>query len=203
MLGRPAARAGAGPVRWVVVDVETTGLDPAADTLLAIGAVALHGDRIAVGDSFEIVVRPERPSDRDNILIHGIGVQAQQAGVEPAVACRRFVEFAGEAPLVAFHAPFDRGFIARAVRRHLRRTLRNDWFDVAELAPALHPDVGARVLDAWLEHFHIDVAQRHHASSDAFATAMLFARLLSTLPATQRDPEGLRRLASQARWLTR
>lgn len=207
LLGRAPADAGAAigasGLRWIVVDVETTGLDQAADALLAIGAVAVHGERIAVGDSFEILVRPDRPSSRDNILIHGIGGEAQQGGVDPATACTQFLEFVGDAPLVAFHAPFDRAFLARAVRTHLRRSLRNQWFDLAELAPALYPKVKASGLDEWLRHFHIDVRQRHHASSDAFATAMLFVRLLAALPPQQRTPHAVRKLASHAKWLTR
>ena len=197
---RPGAGAAA---RWVVVDVETGGLDPARDPLLAIGAIAVVDARIVVADSFEVLVRPPRTSSRDNILVHGIGEQAQQAGLAPAEACGRFVEWAGDAPLVAFHAAFDRAVLARATRGALGRALPNPWLDLAELAPALHPGTGARALDDWLQWAGVPVDQRHHASSDAFATAMLFVRLLAAVPAERRDPAALRRLAAQARWVPR
>ncbi len=81
----PPEPAGAAPaIRWVIVDLETSGLDPSRDVLLAIGAVAVHGDRVVVSDSLELGVRPEQTSSRPNILVHGIGEQAQRAGVSPA-----------------------------------------------------------------------------------------------------------------------
>ncbi len=189
--------------RWVVVDVETSGLDTARDVVLAIGAVAVHRGRVSVADSFEVVVRPQRTSARENILVHGIGEEAQRGGLAPEHACRMFVDYAGAAPLVAFHAAFDRGFLMRAVRTYVDLPLDNAWLDLAELAPVLHPKVKARTLDEWLLHFDIDVGQRHHASSDAFATAMLFLRLLAAVAPQERVAARLLQQAAQARWLPR
>ena len=196
------ARASTAGGRWVVLDVETSGLDQAADSLLAVGAVAVHGSRIAIGDSLEMLVRPPRTSSKDNILVHGIGTQAQAGGLEPVQACRQLADYLGDAPLVAFHAAFDRAFLARSTKACLGRPLRNDWLDLAELAPALHAGVKARALDDWLAHFGIPVDQRHQASGDAMATAMLFLRLMADVPTEQRTPRDLMRLAAQARWLS-
>jgi len=193
-IGRIAAQ------RWVVLDVETTGLDQRQDVLLSIGAVAVRGHRVVVDDSFELVVRPPSASARSNILVHGIGAQAQLDGADPAQACRAFLDWAGPAPLVGFHASFDRAFLARAARQYLGLPLTADWLDLAALAPALNPGVPAKALDEWLDHFGLVVTQRHHASADAFATAMLFLRLLAQVPATDRDFPSLRRLALAQRW---
>ncbi len=189
--------------RFVVVDVETTGMDRATDNLLAIGAVAIRQERICVDDSFETIIRPERTSERENILLHGIGEQAQRAGRAPREACAAFLDWAGNAPLVAFHAPFGRGFLARATSVYLNLPLTNAWLDLAELAPSIYPDVKARALDDWLDHFGIVVEQRHDAGNDAFATAMLFLRLRDALGEGERDIRRLQRRAAQARWLPR
>lgn len=202
--GADAAPAdGSGLGRWVVLDLETSGFDLRNDALLAIGAVAVVGGRARVGDSFEIVVRPPRTSSRENILVHGIGAGAQREGVSPAEACEAFLAWAGDAPFAAFHAPFDRAFLARTVKQALGRTLANPWLDVADLAPVLYPGVRARALDEWLEHFGIGVDQRHHAASDALATAALLLRLLAQVPPAQRTDAGLLKLAADARWLAR
>jgi DNA polymerase-3 subunit epsilon len=187
--------------RWVVLDVETTGLSVDEDCLLSIGAVSVHGDRVVLADSFEILVRTERPSERSNILVHGIGAEAQLAGVEPPAALEAFLEFVGTAPLVAYHATFDRGFLTRAARNWLGLKLGNTWLDLAELAPALLPEVKAKALDDWLVHFDIRVDQRHDAASDALATAMLLLRLRAIAPAAERDAASLIKLATAARWL--
>ena len=183
-----------------MLDVETSGLDQSSDALLAIGAVAVRHARIDVDDSFELVVRQATASERSNILVHGIGEQAQRSGIDPEHACRTFLDWAGPAPLVGFHASFDRAFLARSVRYYLGLTLTSDWLDLAALAPALNPGVRAKALDEWLEHFGLVVTERHHASADAFATAMLFLRLLAQVPAGERDFPSLQRLALAQRW---
>src|SRR5687767_9881199 len=97
--------------RWVVVDVETTGLQATVDELISIGCVAMFDGRVVPADSIEIIVRKPSASSRDNILVHGVGVQAQLSGTDPRDAMREFVNFVGPDPLIAFHAPFDRQFL--------------------------------------------------------------------------------------------
>lgn len=197
-----------GPVtRWVVLDVETSGLDPAADRVLAVGAVAVHADRdrarIAMADSLELFVAQTAPSERENILVHGIGEAAQRSGLDPARASERLRAYLGDSPVVAFHAAFDRGFLSRALKSWSGHALGNAWLDVAELAPALHAEAKGHALDDWLAHFAIPVDQRHNACADALATAMLFVRLLADVPPAERDLRGLQKIASHARWLPR
>jgi len=189
--------------RWVVCDVETTGLDPRRDALLAIGAVAVRDGRVAPADSFEMGLRPERLADRDNILVHRIGEQAQRAGRPAAEALAAFAAYAGDDPLVAFHAAFDRGFLRRACRAAGAPMPPGRWVDLAELAPALLSGPRSGALDDWLAQCRIPVTERHDAVSDAMATAMLFQMLLSRVPLAMREPAALARLAREGRWLSR
>lgn len=194
--------------RWVVLDVEASGLDAARDNLLAIAAIAVHTGRaraaIAIGDSFEVVLHNEpATADKANILVHGIGVGAQRGGVEPAEALAAFERFAGASPLVAFHAAFDRTLIERGFRSALGRRLANPWLDLASLAAVLHPQVAARSLDEWMQHFGIVCAVRHQAAADALATAEL---LLKLWPALRRETSvssfaAAARLAAARHWL--
>lgn len=191
------------PQRWVVVDVETSGLDPARDELISIGAVAMRSDgRVLPGDAIEVVYRQRDASSRENILVHGIGVQAQSAGLDPCSATRAFLDYVGSSPLLAFHVPFDRGFLSRAVKSFAGQPLPNRWLDIAELAPALEPKVHLKSLDEWLAHYSIDVSERHSAAADAFATALLAARLLAHARRQgARTFSQLQDLARQAKWL--
>jgi DNA polymerase-3 subunit epsilon len=188
--------------RWVVVDVETSGMDVARDALISIGAVGIVDGRVRPGDSLEIVVRQATASSRENILVHGVGAQAQLAGVDPTQAMQAFLDYVGPAPLLAFHAAFDRGFLSRVVKAYARQPFDNAWLDIAELAPALLPKVKLKSLDEWLHHTGIPVAARHSAASDAFATALLMTRLL---PEARRQGaprfDDMVRLARQAKWL--
>lgn len=193
--------------RWVVVDVETSGLDARNDRLLAIAAVGLKigladpRPEIVLGDGFEVVLRQEAVSARDNILLHGIGEQRQREGVAPAEALQAFAGFVGEAPLLAFHSAFDDTMIDRHCRKHLGRRLGNPWLDVADLCAVTHPEVRARSLDDWMDHFGIRCLVRHQAVADTLATAELLLRLWPRIA-----PEGgrwrdLERLAGHRRWL--
>lgn len=195
--------------RWLVVDVESSGLDPARDRLLAIAAVGLRVDwaekrlALVLGDSFEAVLRQEEPSSRDNILVHGIGAQRQAQGVLPAEALRAFAQFAGDAPLLAFHAAFDRTLVNRHARAALGAPLANRWADIEHLCAATHPGAAARSLDEWLALFGIACAARHVAIADALAEGELLLRIWPRVAGECTGWRDVERLASHHRWLTR
>ena len=189
--------------RWVVLDVETSGTDFSRDRLISIGAVAMRANgHVYPADSIEIIYRQSAASARANILIHGIGIEAQLRGIEPEHATARFLEYIGVCPLIAFHAPFDRGFIARTVKIHVNQPFDNPWLDLAQLAPILEPKSQMKSLDEWLGHYGITVSARHSAAADAYATALLAALLLPRARAMGNVSfSDLQALARQARWL--
>jgi DNA polymerase-3 subunit epsilon len=197
--------ADAATVRWAVVDCETTGLDLDRARLLAIGAVAVRAARIDVNESFSARIRQEQPSEDPSIVIHGIGPAEQALGDNVRDALQAFDDFVDEAPLAAFHAPFDRRILQRERRTANLRSVRWQWLDLAELLPILHADraAGRSSLDDWLQSFGIHHPARHDALGDAFATAQLLQVALAEAPR-----HGLRSVgelfaacASQ-RWLT-
>ena len=159
--------------RYVVVDVETTGLDMRRDRVIAIGAVAIVGGRIPLGDCFETVLRQDQASSSANILIHGIGGQTQLFGVEPRAGLLDLLAFVRKDPLVAFRAEFDQTMLERAWRSTLDAPIRRRWIDLAFLLPALFPQTECQTLDDWLLNFGLSGGERHHAVADAYATAQL------------------------------
>ena len=94
-------QAAVDETRWVVLDVETSGLDAGRDRLLAVAAIAMRVDwgrkklAIVPGDSFEVVLRQHEASEPDNILLHGIGAQRQRSGVPASEALRSLRDYAG------------------------------------------------------------------------------------------------------------
>jgi DNA polymerase-3 subunit epsilon len=171
----------ASELRLVVIDVETTGLRPYRDRLLAIGAIAVENGLIRLDDTFEATIRQDEPSAPENILVHGIDGTAQTSGLNAAHALVGFLEFVRDAPLIAFHADFDRVFLTRTMRKALGTTPRNLWLDLAELAPALFPEHAekALTLDDWTAIFGIENAARHQALADSVATAQLLQVVLA------------------------
>ena len=202
-LGRDTAATPAG--RWVVVDTETSGLDPEHDRLLAIGAVAVDDDGILLDDSFEIVLQGDPSGDAANIVVHGIGHGAQAAGVPVRGALDAFRAWAADAPRVGFHTDFDRAVLRVAFAGAGLPADDRPWLDLAPLAGALVPEAyryGGRSLDDWLAAFGIECTIRHNAASDALATAELLLRLraIAAKPGT-RGFAALVKAARAQKWL--
>jgi DNA polymerase-3 subunit epsilon len=207
---RIGRRNDAAAARWVVLDVEASGLDARRDRLLAIAAIGVHIDRerarIALGDSFEAVLRQPASDashpDRANILLHGIGVQAQRSGLEMPAALDAFATFVGNAPLLGFHVAFDRTLLQRACDALQRQLPGGRWLDLEPLAAALLPQVRAHALDDWMAHFGIRCMRRHLAVADALVTAELLLHLWPQLRAERATRiDAANADAARRRWL--
>ena len=167
--------------RWVVLDLETSGLNLNRDQVLSIGAVVIEDGAIDFSQQFERTLLRAQTKLSPSVLIHGLGPSAIAAGCDPAEALLDFMDFVGDSPLLAFHAPFDQHMLGRALKDSLGYRLAHPFLDVADLAPLLCPQAHIREagLDDWIAHFNLQVGERHHASADALATAELMLILFS------------------------
>lgn len=161
--------------RLVVLDLETTGLNPTKDQVIAIGAVAIRNNAIDLADQFDLVLRRPELDIRETVLIHGIGPEALTSGHETEDALLHLLEWMDGDPVLAYHSAFDQGFLEKALRKNLGYSKSHTWFDVADLMPAFFPDAGLKGhgLDDWADHFGLEVSARHQAAADALATAEL------------------------------
>ena len=189
-------------IRYVVVDVETTGLDLSRDRVLAVGAVGVARRRIRLDDAYSVVLRQVQPSPDANILIHGIGGEAQKAGADPVFALIEFLEWAGKAPFVAYRAEFDQVMLERALKDLFGVPVRFTWLDLAFLLPALFKGTECDGLDDWTGHFGIVGGERHDAVADAYATAQLFLIALQAAEGVgMGSPAQLLAMQRAQRWL--
>ena len=182
----------------MAIDCETSGLDAARDRLLSVGAIAVHAGRIELAGRYSAVVRQNAPSAAENILVHGIGGDAQLSGLALEAVIAELDTRVGDATPVGFHAPFDEAIL----RRH-GFVARERWVDLATVAPALFPaHKNLIALEDWLGVFGIAVQARHDALGDAFSTAQLLLVVLAEA-ARQRigTVEALRGLQGAVRWL--
>jgi DNA polymerase III epsilon subunit family exonuclease len=105
------------PQRFVVLDLETTGLDPERDEIIEIGAIRVNRDS-DVHDTFSQLVKPIRRIPKKITEITGISqsmVDSEGAPLEEAIA--GFVAFIEDLPLVAFNAEFDMAFLQIAAKQ--------------------------------------------------------------------------------------
>ena len=191
--------------RCVVVDVETSGLNLREDRLISIGAVAVVNGHVALGDSFYVVLQQPTVSHKENILLHGIGSEAQTDGVPAVDALLSFLDFLRKAPLIAFHVTFDQTMIQRAMRQYLGFSFKHSWVDMAYIMPALNPGLATqnRSLDDWISHFDIHNDARHNALSDALVTAQLFQiALAQARKKNVTDLEGMHDMEKAQHWVS-
>jgi DNA polymerase III subunit epsilon len=211
----------APPRRWVVVDVESTGLDVRTDRLVSIAAVAIHVSpvdggcerlRISLADSFEVILRHDEPLEfsieppsermKRNVLLHGIGLGAQASGVEPAQALNAFAAYVAGAPLIGYHSWFDQAMIERAFLSHCAQIPSWRWLDLEDVARGAHNEVRRMALDDWLARYDINCTVRHNAASDTLATAELLACLWHRIAKAEQPAwQIVQRVAGDARFL--
>lgn len=166
--------------RFVVVDLEATGLNTGRDKILSIGAVTVEGSAIHMGQQFERTLKRREVKVNEAVLIHQIAPSELATGIRPKTALLDFLDFVGDSPLVAFHADFDQRLLQRELKDFFSYQFRHTFFDLAEVAPMLNPEHGMRQprMDDWIEFFGLSVMQRHNACADALATAELLLILI-------------------------
>jgi len=165
----------APPPQLVVLDTETTGLDPETDRIIDIGAVRL-GPGLEVTGRFTSLVDPGVRVPLYVTRLTGIGDEDLRGAPPFAEAFVRLREFAGDAVLAGHNVSFDRDHLAAGARRGGLPPLRATWFDTLEAALLLFPELDRHALDVMAEVLGIE-RRAHRALPDAEATATLFGRL--------------------------
>jgi len=158
-------------LREIVLDTETTGLDPA------------NGDRLIEIGCVEIV---NRDMDCDAVEVHGLTKEFLQDKPLFKDVADEFLKFIGDAPLVAHNATFDLAFLNAELARVAKPPLRADrMVDTLALARRRHP-AGPNGLDALCKRYGIDDSERikHGALMDSLLLASVYVELLGERQAT-------------------
>jgi DNA polymerase-3 subunit epsilon len=165
--------------REIILDTETTGLDPASGhRLIEIGCIEIE-DLLPTGRTLHRLIDPERKIDPDAIRVHGITDAMVRGKPLFSTLCDELLDFIGEAPIVAHNAGFDRGFINTELERAGRKPLPEaSWIDTLALAQKRFPGMH-NSLDALCKRFKISLAERekHGALIDARLLAAVYLEL--------------------------
>lgn len=163
---------------YVVVDLETTGLDPLLEEILEIAAVRLVDGRVVA--RWQTLVKP--PADvtisEASQAIHGINAEMVADAPDVANALPAFLTFLGEDPIVAHNAAFDLGFLNKAMAATGRPPIANQAFDTLDMAREAFPDARSHKLEALCRLLGHEAVGFHRAADDAGHLAIVFPRLL-------------------------
>ena len=164
---------------YVVFDLETTGFNPHHNQIIEIGATKIEGGEIT--DSYQTFVNPDgHVPERITELT---GITNEMVADAPALqdAMEEFLDFVGEATLVAHNLSFDLGFIEDKLKRLGKDEICNPALDTLNLSRALVPELKTYKLNKLAKQFKVDLDNHHRADDDAQATAEIFLELVDLM----------------------
>lgn len=165
-------------MREVVLDTETTGLDPqAGHRVVEIGCIELV-NLVATGRSLQLYLNPERPMPAEAQQVHGLSDEFLADKPLFADKADELLEFLGDAQLIIHNAQFDLGFLNAEFNRIGKPKLANSYVDTVSMSRRKFPGQRAS-LDALCERFGIDNAKRtkHGALLDSELLAEVYLEL--------------------------
>ena len=185
------ARQTARSLRYVIFDLETTGLDLKHDRVVSAAAYRVVDGRIALGDVFSSLVSPGRDIPSAAVKIHGIIPSMVDDAPSFTEVFEKLINYMGTDILVGYHVGFDLHFLNVYMRKTHGFRVQNLVIDAQSLCrtvcfPSHLRSYAGRLkghqdLDSVAEHFGIEIQERHTALGDALATAMIFQRILTEM----------------------
>ncbi|WP_297436816.1 PolC-type DNA polymerase III [uncultured Clostridium sp.] len=152
---------------FVIFDLETTGFSSKNDKIIEIGAVKIKGGEII--DRYSSFVQPERNLPAIIVELTGITDEMLKGARLIEEVLPEFMEFAGDATMVAHNAPFDVGFVKKNLR-DLGKEFNNQVLDTVPLARFLYPELKKVKLNIVAKYLGIVLDSHHRAVDDAKAT---------------------------------
>lgn len=168
------------PETYVVLDLETTGLDPEQDQIIEIGALeVVRGKR---GRTFSTLIQPRTPLSGHYVSpfitqLTGITDDMLAAAPQPRQALEAFGKFLGSRVAVGYNVGFDMGFLQQQFQTQLYRPLANDWVDVLPMAQNLFPLWDHHRLNNLAAWYKVENKEAHRALSDVETTETCFRKL--------------------------
>ncbi len=177
-------------VRFVVLDTELTSLDKRTNRLLSIGAVAMEGGRIKLGEEFYRVVNPGVAIPADSILVHGLRPADIAEGKPTEEVLRELREFLRSSVIVGHFVGIDRRVLLKELRGKGKAVLdcvldtaaAHRWLEQHDHhVRGLDELQGRCDLATLAEEYGLEMRDAHHALYDAYVTAQLWQKLLARL----------------------
>lgn len=168
------------PERFVVFDLETTGLDSQKHEIIEIGAIRVNRDSIH-HETFQGLVKPKDKVPAKITELTGITQAMLDADGEPLdKAIQQFVNFIGDLPLVAFNAEFDMGFLHKATQ-HNSIHIHNKVHCALKMARRAWPGRKSYRLSQLAKDANLSQDDTHRAMGDCKRTLMIYAAAAAIL----------------------
>jgi len=164
--------------RFVVFDMETTGLDAREDVILSVGALAVVGNGIEVGDFLEVYIQQDKFMPK-SVAFNNVVLNEANERVVEAEGMIQFLNFVKDATLVGHNVNLDIEMVNQALKRLDLGRLKNPLMDTNALYQRWKglTDSTKTSLDDVCDALNIDKSDRHTAWGNAYTTALVFLKL--------------------------
>lgn len=177
---KPVSRISHLPERFVVFDLETTGVDPEKHEIIEIGAIRVNRDATD-HDTFQSLIRPTRKVPKKITEITGINQEMLDGEGKPLEsALREFLDFAGDLHLVSFNADFDMAFLKNAAAAN-SLDFRNSVSCVLKMARRAWPGRKSYRLGELAKDGKLSGHDTHRALGDCQRTLIVYAAAAAKL----------------------
>ena len=166
--------------RYVILNTETTGLNPKKNVILSFGAIGVVNDIIRIGDNFEVIILQYKYL-HDNGLSNEFLIESKMSKLAEPQAIQALVDYIGNAVLVGHRIHFDIEMINDVLEKMECGKLKNEALDVEIMHQKLMDITKSFSLDELIKHHKLPQAERNSASDDAYSIALLFLKLKSRL----------------------
>ncbi len=164
--------------QYIIVDLETTGLNPAQNEIIEIGAIKV--ERGEAKDIFNKLVKPKAGISPEITRITGITDEMVENAPDIEAVLPEFLRFAGSGTLIAHNADFDIPFLNEKLKL-LNKALNNKAICTLKCARAILPNLENHKLHTVAHYFGISISGRHRAIGDCEATYQVWLKLLAKL----------------------
>ncbi len=164
---------------YVVFDIETTGLNKEKNKIIEIGAVKIKERQII--DRYSTFIDPQERLSDEIVGLTNITDKMLEGQRTIGAVLPEFLEFVGNAVLVAHNASFDTGFVRIKAEELNLPDVRNTVLDTLELSRTLLKDLKKHKLDIVAKRLGVSLEGHHRAVNDAEATAGIFLKLVEML----------------------
>ena len=166
--------------RYVILNTETTGLNPKKNVILSFGAIGVVNDIIRIGDNFEVIILQYKYL-HDNGLSNEFLIESKMSKLAEPQAIQALVDYIGNAVLVGHRIHFDIEMINDVLEKMECGKLKNEALDVEIMHQKLMDITKSFSLDDLIKQYKLPQAERNSASDDAYSIALLFLKLKSRL----------------------
>lgn len=165
----------------VILDIETTGLEPTQHEITEIGAMKIQ-DR-EVKEIFSTLIKPNQSIAPEITRLTGIDNEMVIDAPKASKIMPSFIEFIGSCALIAHNSDFDLPFVRYHVKQATNQDLNNSVICTLKLARYLLPDLPNHKLHTVASHFEFNIQNRHRAMGDVELTYQIWLKFIELLKA--------------------